>query len=504
MSERTGLYERLREYARTDYYPMHMPGHKRNSELCGDILPYSMDITEIDGFDNLHLPEGILKEAMERAANVFGAEQTYFLVNGSTCGLLAGISACTNPGDRILMARNCHKAVYHAVYIRQLRPVYLCPEEVPEFGICGGIDPEQVREALRRYPDVKLIVITSPTYEGVISEVEAIAQIAHEAGAVLLVDEAHGAHLGFGHGFPESAIRLGADIVVQSVHKTLPSPTQTALLHVCRRKAKSPEQECGDGIGMSFEERKARVKRFLGIYQSSSPSYLLMAGIDRCVELIKERGDELFAAWRERLLWFSSQTRGLRRIRILKEEEMRRGDGFDPSKLVLSVRGTGKSGAWLYERLLFDYHIQPEMASGDYVICMTGLGDTSAGMERLAAALQELDSVLEHTEDTPDKPPYDPNADMAHRSCARILVPEQYSWEMPEPGTETERLALPDCAERVSVEYIYLYPPGIPLVVPGERLTKELLLELSEYKRGGLALRGMEDESGEYLNVRRQ
>ena len=154
MSKRTGLYEKLREYARMDYYPMHMPGHKRNSgifaetipaERSGDIsevIPYSLDITEIDGFDNLHLPEGILKEAMERAAAVFGAEQTYFLVNGSTCGLLAGISACAAPGDRILMARNCHKAVYNAVYLRELRPVYLYPKEVPDYGICGSIDPE--------------------------------------------------------------------------------------------------------------------------------------------------------------------------------------------------------------------------------------------------------------------------------------------------------------------------------------------------------------------------
>ena len=224
------LEQKLNELEQSDIYPFHMPGHKR--AFLPFANPYAIDITEIEGFDNLHHATGILQEAQQKAADLYGAKKTYYLVNGSTCGLLAAISAAVPRGGKILVARNCHKAVYHAMYLRQLVPVYLYPEDTA-YGIQGQVTPQMVRKQLEQTPDIRAVVITSPTYDGVVSDVQNIADIVHAYGIPLIVDEAHGAHFGFSPEFPENATRLGADAVIMSVHKTLPAFTQTALLHLC-------------------------------------------------------------------------------------------------------------------------------------------------------------------------------------------------------------------------------------------------------------------------------
>ena len=223
------LDQALEAYGKSDVYPFHMPGHKRNPLPFPEV--YGIDITEIDGFDNLHHAEGILKEAQQRAADLYGSAHCYYLVNGSTCGILASICAAVKKRGRILAARNSHKAVYHALFLSELTAEYLYPA-VTECGIQGQITPRQVEDALKKDPETSAVVITSPTYEGVISDIEGIAKVAHVHGIPLIVDSAHGAHLGFGGEFPQNAVRLGADAVIESLHKTLPSFTQTALLHL--------------------------------------------------------------------------------------------------------------------------------------------------------------------------------------------------------------------------------------------------------------------------------
>ena len=198
------LDEKLLAYSQTDAYPFHMPGHKRNKALLGIELPYDLDITEIDGFDDLHHADGILKEEQERAARVFGAEESHFLVNGSTAGILSAVMGCTERGGRILMARNCHKSVYNAVYMNELRPVYIYPEFSEETDLNGEIHVDQVKKLLEEHKDVQAVVIVSPTYEGVVSDIEAIAEIVHEYKIPLIVDEAHGAHFGFHSYFPQT------------------------------------------------------------------------------------------------------------------------------------------------------------------------------------------------------------------------------------------------------------------------------------------------------------
>ena len=195
-----------------------MPGHKRQAVTPYLTDPWKEDITEITGFDNLHHAEGILKEAQEYGAKIFRAKQTWFLINGSTAGILAAVSACTSPGGKILMARNCHKAVFY-------------PSREVEMGLNGGISPKEVETALEQHSDIQAVVITSPTYDGILSDVKSIAQAAHRHRVPLIVDEAHGAHLPFHECFPKSALYQGGDLVIQSLHKTLPSLTQTAVIH---------------------------------------------------------------------------------------------------------------------------------------------------------------------------------------------------------------------------------------------------------------------------------
>ena len=209
MRNRT-LLEELKQYSGEDYYPFHMPGHKRN--LFDFPNPFSVDITEIEGFDNLHCPEGILKDCMEYASQVYQSGETRFLVNGSTCGILSAVCGLTGKKGRILMSRNCHRSTYNGVFLNELKSEYIYPQIIPEFGIQGGILPEDVEKSLKKYPDIQAVLIVSPTYEGVVSNISEIARIVHRAGVPLIVDEAHGAHFPFAYqgGFPGFCFAVGS------------------------------------------------------------------------------------------------------------------------------------------------------------------------------------------------------------------------------------------------------------------------------------------------------
>ena len=323
------LYQELENYSKRDVYPFHMPGHKRNPLSVDGEFPLDRDITEINDFDNLHHPEGMIKQAQEEAAKLYGTKQCFFSVNGSTAALLAAISAVVPKGGKILLARNCHKAVYHGLYLRELQPVYIYPHEDSRLGINGGITSSRVERCLEEDSDIKAVLITSPTYDGVVSDVKQIAHTAHKYGIPLIVDEAHGAHFIFSEYFPLAAEELGADVVVQSFHKTLPSMTQTAVLHIC-----------SDRVDVD------KVKRFMGIYQSSSPSYILMASMDACVDKLERDGYEMFREFTSNLRGIRSRLEKCLRIRLVSPE-MLDSTGvydFDKSKLLFSTAGTSLTG----------------------------------------------------------------------------------------------------------------------------------------------------------------
>ena len=452
------LLQLLKDYSRSEALPMHMPGHKRNTDLAPYLrtLSADLDITEIDGFGNLHDTEGLLTERMKAAADLWGSKRAWWLIGGSTAGLLAAVDAATQIGDKVLIARNCHKSVYHACMLCRLETAYIQPTLFPNHSFADRITPEQVEAALNRQPGTRLVIITSPTYEGLCSDISEISRIVHRYGAILLVDEAHGAHLGLHPHFPASAVTQGADIVVQSLHKTLPSLTQTALLHLCSER-------------VSAEELGFR----LSVYQTSSPSYLLMASIDSCIQLLTEQRHSLFENWRNNL---SAYDAALTVTHL--HAPLRSIPYADPSKLLISTAGTSITGPVLAELLRSQYHIEAEMSTADTVLCMTGMGDTPENLLRVANALNEIDQTLSHSQLRPIPPLPLPQADCSISAAVSAAKSESIS------------VPLSNAADRTAADFLWAYPPGIPLVVPGERITKELIAYIDHAERAGVAIHG--------------
>lgn len=474
------LDQRLEEYAKSDIYPFHMPGHKRKWRAAAD--PYAIDITEIDGFDNLHHAEEVLKDAQERAADLYGSKQAYYLVNGSTCGLLAAIGATCRRRGSILVARNCHKAVYHGIYMQELTAYYLYPK-INAYGIACAIAPEQIKKELEQHPDVDAVLLTSPTYEGVVSDITQIAELVHAHGIPLIVDEAHGAHFGLAEdaaAFPDSAVHCGADLVVQSLHKTLPSYTQTALLHVCSDRV--PE---------------GRVAQFLDIYETSSPSYILMAGMERCIRYMRESGAQKLCSFRERLNRFSTRMTVLQRLKLIGREGFSKEQAFDfdASKLLIYTGNAGFTGKVLYDMLLQDYGLQMEMAAGNYVLAMTSLMDTEDGFERLAAALLEIDAQLSQKCPDSENTRSNVTADYASENVsqfAHLYTPQEQVCTIAKAldGMQ-ETVELKNATGRIVTDYIYLYPPGIPLLAPGERITEKAVKDICLCLESGFTVHGL-------------
>ena len=291
------LYDKLKKYSKSGVYPFHMPGHKRNTALSDGIMPYEIDLTEIDGFDNLHNAESCILEVQNLAEKLYNVKKAFLLVNGATGGILSAVRAMTDRGDKVIVARNSHKSVYNALELCGLTPKYIVPKVDKQFGINCSITPSQAEKAIRENPDAKLLIITSPTYDGVVSDIKEICRIAHLHNVSVLVDEAHGAHFPFSGSFPVEAIQCGADVAVASLHKTLPSLTQTALLLTSNEELINPLAEN------------------LAIFETSSPSYVFMSSIEKCLDFCKNT--KAFDEYIIRLNSFDEKCRELKNIKVL-------------------------------------------------------------------------------------------------------------------------------------------------------------------------------------------
>ncbi|MCF0132969.1 MAG: aminotransferase class I/II-fold pyridoxal phosphate-dependent enzyme [Blautia sp.] len=477
------LYQKLIEYKEGNVYPFHMPGHKRNPQLLECGFPYEMDITEIDGFDNLHHPVDILLEAQERMARLYQVKKSFYSINGSTAAILSAISATVPKGGKILIARNCHKAVYHGICLRDLQPLYVFPEILNSaIGLNGEIAPTKVRKILEEHPDVQAVLITSPTYDGIVSDVRTIAEIVHKNNIPLIVDEAHGAHFPFSDRFPESAITAGADLVIHSLHKTLPSPTQTAVLHVC-----------------SDRTDIERLRLFMGIYQTSSPSYVLMAAMDACVSLLEENAAGLFHKYCADLNWLRSELRQCRNIQLIEPEIGRDIYDYDPSKLILSLQHTPLNGPRLHQLLREKYHLEMEMEAEGYVLALTSVGDTKEGFQRLATAIREIDAEFQHPESMPKGNKIPKQDGNTKKRKEQPIYQKMKPADAIEAGTTSVPLA--ECIGKTSAEFAYIYPPGIPLIVPGEVITGQIVQNMRKCTEAGLALQGLKDASSRTIRV---
>ena len=466
-----------------------MPGHKRlqlggiKGETARSGMdfpnPFFVDITEVEGFDNLHHAQGILKQSMEWAARVYGADRTWYLINGSTCGILASVCGCTRPGGHILMSRNCHKAAYHAAYINHLRTSYVYPQDLPGLGIQGGILPEDVEKALEEHRDIQAVFIVSPTYDGVVSDVSKIADIVHRKGIPLIVDEAHGAHFRFGKWFPDSALDMGADAVIQSVHKTLPSLTQTALLHIKGNYVNS-----------------RNIERYLSIFQSSSPSYVFMASIENSIFVMdrmqRERDSVQMKEYEAHLMDLRRRLASMKNLRPVDRDIVGMGGvwDLDVSKIVVSTRGTALSGADLSSILREKYHLEMEMCGADYVTAITTVFDSPEGLQRLGDSLEEIDADITGMPGSREDGP----AVYGMRAQARCSLREAMD-------SPCRPVRLKESEGQISAEFVYLYPPGIPILAPGENIARNILDVIEEYIKKGLPIQGPEDESLETLRV---
>lgn len=450
------LKDKLEKYADSDMYPFHMPGHKRAG---GE--EFKRDITEIDGFDNLHDPKDVIREEMDFAKRLYHTEETYFLVNGSTCGVLAAISAAVPRGGRILIERGCHISVYHAAYLRDLAIDYI------DYGTRG-----------RFLPDA--IVITSPSYEGCVKDVRKMADYAHSLGIPLIVDEAHGAHFSLHPYFPDSAVTEGADLVIQSTHKTLPTLTQTALLH--------------NVSGMVPDET---IRKFLDIYETSSPSYLLLSSVTDALHSIYERGTRFFDPYVRALKVLRRSLSELTHLKLLGGVSGVISDGnefppylpgtlVDPGKIVIMTDESDIDGPGLYRELLEKYHLQPEMAAPEYVLLMTSVNDTKEGFDRLTAAMTEIDARLKEADAAKQERLWVQNH-IGNDGAERIFTIAEAADAPASYVPLDEAVALP------AADYVIVYPPDSPILVPGEIVRRDTVRLIRSRMRAGLTVSGVRD-----------
>lgn len=466
----------LTEHADRNPVSFHMPGHKGSriyrENGYGDFLDKIMDcdITEIPGADNLFQTEGIIAETMKKYERLYGVKKSYLLVNGSSGGLIAAILACVKPGGKLIMARNSHKSIFNALGLASIQPVYAYPQEAEGCGILGEITVDEIARCMDENPDAEAVILPSPNYYGICSNVRAIAEEVHKRGKVLIVDQAHGAHLKFfgkyggaqstiRGGFPEAAEDQGADIVINSVHKTLASFTQSALLNLC-----------SDRVNPFLLEDK------LQTIESSSPSYPMMASLDINADLLESAGERLIRQWAENLNYFYDEANRIPGLVVLTPKNL------DRTKLNIDMSAYGIDGNEL-EELLMERDIFIELVTGNIVMCMTGIGNTRRDYERLLEALAEIAAqrrgvMAECTE------------------LKRAVQPKVLTRVLEQRAVPGEKVFVPlkEAAGRVCASSIIPYPPGIPIVCPGEVIDEDMIDYIKGRREAGEKVIGLTAE----------
>ena len=451
----------LLEHALKKPVSFHMPGHKGagfykkfgHDDFLNNFVDY--DITEIEGADNLFQREGIIKAVSEKYARLYGAKESFLLINGTSCGLISAILATVPTGAKLIMARNCHKSVFNALTLGGITPVYAYPKIISEWDISGEISAAEIEKLLLANPDAAAVILPSPNYYGICSDVEKIAEVVHRFDKILIVDQAHGAHLNFFYtygieGFPLAAERGGADIAVNSTHKTLASLTQSAVLNVC-----------SDRVNIEILEDK------LQMMESTSPSYILMASLDINGSIIEEHGEMLFKEWKNNLNYFYNEARLVEGLRVMENLE-----GLDRTKINIDLSERGYSGRQLEKALIEKYGIFAELNTGNILMLMTGIGNCRSDYEILIKALKELSRINQSEKATESH-----NNEKGSR----------YKLDV-HSSKITEQIG------RICVKSVIPYPPGIPLICPGEIISRENVNIIIELLRNGEKVLGLSKE----------
>lgn len=428
----------LKLYLGTDPLPMHMPGGKRNPDFVSQA--FLRDITEIEGFDNLHSPTGLIKDMEDCAASLWKAKNAFLSVNGSTALILAAIwsAAIQNPGTKILAAMNCHLSVWNAIELTGSSIVPLMPAFDPELPFAGHVSASDVEKMLARDPSIKTVVITSPTYEGVVSDTEEIFRITRKYDAILITDCAHGAHLGIDNDFfgPDSK----GDLVIKSLHKTLSSPTQTAVM--------LRHEGCHIDVPV--------IRRGLDIFETSSPSYILLQGISKCLARLNSKGPEILKPWENAIAYAENELSSLKNFKLWKAPVRER------SKFVLMGNGN-----MLLEYLRGTFNIECEAGFPSHLIAMTGIGDTEETLKLFCDAVTATDDAIDGQ--------YVP-AEFVSRPYPKFAITLQEAARSRSRSVDLE----PEFAIGLPASvFIYGFPPGIPLLIPGEVITEDTVKVLS-------------------------
>ncbi len=478
---RAPFFEAMRHYCTLDKAPFHTPGHKQGQgipvemkELLGEMV-FRADLTELPEVDNLHDPDGVLLEAQKLAAEAYGADRSWFLVNGSTCGVETLVLAVCDPGDKILLPRNCHKSAIAGVILSGAIPVYVEPDYDSALGIAHGVTAAGIQRTLAQHPDAKGVLIVNPTYYGVCGDIQAIAGLVHQHGLPLLVDEAHGPHFPFHADLPISALEAGADLVVQSTHKVISGMTQASLLHLQ-----------GSRIDAN------RVRNILQLLQSTSPNYVLMMSLDTARRQMALQGAQLLG---EALALADQARQRLNRIPGIScfgAERLGSTPGFydiDRTRLTVTTTGLGHFGFEAHDLINDRFQVQPEMSTLHNVVFIVSIGNTQRDIDRLVAGFEVLAGER------------DPNLDEAVLNAKMSRLTQIQLPPMPPQRISPRdaffgnigRVPFQQAVGQVCAEIVSPYPPGIPILVPGEEITQAAVDYLLLVHEAGGFINGPED-----------
>lgn len=474
--ENAPIYEALERFRRMRVVPFDVPGHKRGrgnpelKEFLGEKC-VGMDVNSMKPLDNLCHPVSVIRDAEELAAEAFGAAHAFLMVGGTTSAVQSMVLTACKPGDKIILPRNVHRSVINALVLCGAHPVYVNPDVDHHLGIALGMKVSQVEQAIRDNPDAVAVLVNNPTYYGICSDIRSIISLAHRSGMLVLADEAHGTHLYFGDGLPQAAMRAGADMAAVSMHKSGGSLTQSSLLLA------------GAGVNAGY------IRQIINLTQTTSGSYLLLSSLDISRRNLALRGREVFAQVAE-LAEYARQEINAIGGYYAYSRELNNGDSiydFDITKLSVYTLDIGLAGIEVYDLLRDEYDIQIEFGDIGNMLAYLSIGDRRQDVERLASALSEIRRRYGRSR----------NGMMAQEyiNPSVAVTPKEAFY------AEKESLPLHETAGRVCSEFVMCYPPGIPILAPGERITGEILNYIEYAKAKGCSMTGTEDPGIERLNV---
>ncbi len=476
LQKKAPILEALEKFKKSRVVPFDVPGHKRgkgNKELTKFLGEncLTVDVNSMKPLDNLCHPVSVIKEAEEVAADAFGAAHAFFMVGGTTSSVQTMILATCKKGDKIILPRNVHRSVINALILCGATPIYINPQTNDELGIALGMRVSDVKEAIVNNKDAVAILVNNPTYYGICSDLKTITDIAHENGMKMLVDEAHGTHFYFGEGLPPTAMSVGADMASVSMHKSGGSLTQSSFLI------------CGENVNANY------VRQIINLTQTTSGSYLLMSSLDISRRNLALHGVEVFEKVKNLTEYAREEINEIGDF-YAYSKELINGDtvfDFDQTKLSINTLELGLAGIEVYDILRDEYDIQIEFGDIGNILCYVSVGDGKKNIERLVSALYEIKRLYKK----------DKSGIMKHE----YINPQVMHSPQDAFYAEKESVKITESANRVCSEFVMCYPPGIPILAPGELITQEIIDYIIYAKDKGCFMTGPEDMDIEYINV---